>query len=211
MGYMQQQAGAVVRDRAPARARDMPYANRNSETEAFRFGNFRLDLAREQLTGPDGRQILRRQVFATLRLLLEAAPAVVSLDELLDGVWGRHALCASAVPRVIVELRRALGDAAQAPRYIETRHRRGYRMIPTVLRELAMRHRADPSTTTPGGLRAANCALLGAIDTAAASCANASPRLRLERLHQAAAERGLPLLALQVRLALRACEDEEST
>jgi DNA-binding winged helix-turn-helix (wHTH) protein len=154
---------------------------------AYRFGAFRLDLAREELVGPAGTCVLRRKAFDTLRLLLEAAPAVVTLDALLDRVWGRHAISASAVPGVIVELRRALGDDAGAARYIETRHRRGYRMREPVLCE---RH-------------AVGVDLLGTIEESCLRNGALPARQRLEQLQRMASERGLTFLALQAQLALQ--------
>jgi DNA-binding winged helix-turn-helix (wHTH) protein len=158
------------------------------ETAGFRFGEFRLDLVREELVGPAGACVLRRKVFDTLRVLLEAAPAVVTLDELLDRVWGRHALSASAIPNVIAELRRMLHDDAALPRYVETRHRRGYRMCAAVEHERA----------------AVGADLLGTLDEASARAAGATPRQRLERLQRVASERGLAFLALQAKLSLQA-------
>jgi DNA-binding winged helix-turn-helix (wHTH) protein len=158
------------------------------ETAGFRFGEFRLDLAREELVGPAGACVLRRKVFDTLRVLLEAAPAVVTLDEMLDRVWGHHALSASAIPNVIAELRRVLLDDPASPRYVETRHRRGYRMRAIV-------HRERPA----GGAD-----LLGTLDEASTRIAGLSTRQRLERLQRVASERGLAFLALQAQLALQA-------
>jgi len=166
-----------------------------AETTGFRFGDYRLDLVREELVGPAGACVLRRKVFDTLRVLLEAAPAVVTLDELLDRVWGRHALSASAVPNVIAELRRALLDLAAVPRYVETRHRRGYRM-----REVVVRERS-----------AVGADLLGTLDEASACAAGSSPRQRLEQLQRVASERGLAFLALQAQLALQAHAGADAT
>ncbi|RYD15787.1 MAG: hypothetical protein EOP90_07535 [Lysobacteraceae bacterium] len=162
---------------------------------AWCFGGFRLDLAREELVGPGGVRILRRKAFATLRRLLEAAPALVTLDQLLDDVWGRHAISPSAVPNVIVELRQALGDDARAPRFIETRHRRGYRIVVPVTRE--------PATRTASGVTQRGGALLTALEACARQPA-AMPHARLRRLHELACENGLPFLAIEVRLALQA-------
>lgn len=166
------------------------------QATGYRFGDFRLDLLREQLVGPVGVRILRRKAFATLRLLLEAAPALVTLDDLLDEVWGRHAISASAVPNVIAELRRALCDDARAPRCIETRHRRGYRMIAAVSRETL----AGPGVVVP--LRR-DGALLAVLDSCAAQD-DGPPLARLRRLHRVACESGLDFLAIEVRLALQA-------
>ena len=163
---------------------------------AYRFGGFRLDLVREHLEGPAGTRTLRRKSFATLRLLAEAAPALVPLDDLLDEVWGRHAISPSAVPNVIVELRQALGDDARAPRFIETRHRRGYLFLADVERE------ALQATQTVVPLRRDD-ALLAALE-ACAALQGAPPQARLRRLHQLATEGGLALLALEARHALQA-------
>jgi DNA-binding winged helix-turn-helix (wHTH) protein len=159
-----------------------------TETTGFRFGEFRLDLAREELAGPDGTCVLRRKVFDTLRVLLEAAPAVVTLDEMLERVWGHHALSASAIPNVIAELRRVLVDDPASPRYVETRHRRGYRMRAIVDRDQPV----------------VGVDLLGTLDEASTRTAGLSTRQRLERLQRVASERGLAFLALQAQLALQA-------
>lgn len=172
---------------------------------AFGFGQFRLDLVREQLIGPQGLQVLRRKAFATLRLLLDVAPALVTMDQVLDVVWGRHAISPSAVPHVILELRRALVDCAEQPRYIETRHRRGYRMIPRVVRELA------PPSSECAGAEAApvwhdgNTELLRLIEDTRSWSAFTSPRDRLEQLHQEANKRGLFFMSMEIKLAMQIC------
>lgn len=98
----------------------------------YRSGAIEFDVESAMLHGPAGAQPLRKQVARTLDLLMSRAPALVPTDEILDNVWGRHAISASAVPQAIRELRRALGDEAQHPRYVETRHRLGYRWIEPV-------------------------------------------------------------------------------
>jgi len=158
------------------------------ESAGFRFGEFRLDVMREELVGPAGACVLRRKVFDTLRVLLEAAPAVVTLDEMLERVWGHHALSASAIPNVIAELRRVLVDDPAFPRYVETRHRRGYRMRAVVERDA-------PVVGTD---------LIATLDEACMRVAGLSTRQRLERLQRVASERGLAFLALQAQLALQA-------
>ena len=183
--------------------------DRPQRVRAFGFGRFRLDLEREQLVGPGGRLVLRRQAFATLAVLLDAAPAVVTLDQLLDRVWGRHAISPSAVPHVIVDLRRVLGDSARTPCYIETRHRRGYRVIPAVVRDLAR-----PAGSGRAPVPASACPdsvtdLLHVIEQACGMSRAVSPWLRLRQLHDAAAERGLIWLALQAQQAMRDCAPNE--
>jgi DNA-binding winged helix-turn-helix (wHTH) protein len=93
------------------------------------FGEFTLDTGTGSLTGPQGPISLRRQTFRLLEVLLEHAPELVDHNSLLDEAWGRTALSPNVLPQAISELRQALGDQAQSPRYIETLHRRGYRII----------------------------------------------------------------------------------
>jgi DNA-binding winged helix-turn-helix (wHTH) protein len=94
----------------------------------YRFGDFTLDSRTGSVQGPEGEVALRRQTFRLLEVLLERAPDLLDRDTLLDEAWGRTALSANVLPQAVSELRQALGDSAQEPRYIETLHRRGYRI-----------------------------------------------------------------------------------
>lgn len=95
----------------------------------YRFAEFELDTRLGTLAGPEEPITLRPQTCRLLEVLVERAPDIVESDELLDLAWGRRALSPNAIPQGISELRHALGDSAQSPRFIETRHRRGYRFI----------------------------------------------------------------------------------
>src|SRR5262249_38746063 len=53
-------------------------------------------------------------------------------DELLDAVWPDTHVVEHVLKVRVQELRVALGDEAERPRYIETVHRRGYRFIAAV-------------------------------------------------------------------------------
>jgi transcriptional activator of cad operon len=81
----------------------------------------------------DGRTA--RLEFRTLALLLCLANRVgevVSIDELLDGVWPGVTVSQDSVYQAVASLRRLLGDDPKRPRYIETVPRIGYRMVATV-------------------------------------------------------------------------------
>lgn len=119
---------------------------------AYYFDSFVLDARTGTLRGPDGEIPLRRQAFRLCEVLLENAPELLDRDQLLDEVWGRTAVSPNVLPQAISELRQALGDNPQSPRYIETKHRRGYRFICTVERsepEAVMR--APPTIALPCG------------------------------------------------------------
>ena len=100
----------------------------------YRFGDFELDVGAAQLTGPNGPVALRPMTLKLLQCLVEAAPDVVTHEALLDQVWGRQEVTVGVVAQSVRELRKALGDPAQQPDYIETRHRIGYRLLAKVQR-----------------------------------------------------------------------------
>jgi TolB-like protein len=96
---------------------------------AISFGAFRLTRRTGELWR-DGTEVrLTPRAAAVLALLLERAQQVVTKQELLDRVWEGSSVGDEALTSCIRELRRALDDDAREPRYIETRHRRGYRLI----------------------------------------------------------------------------------
>lgn len=75
---------------------------------------------------------LTNKAFGVLRHLAERPARLVTKDELLDAVWPGTSVSEAAMTVCIRELRRALGDDAQAPRFIETVRGRGYRFIAPV-------------------------------------------------------------------------------
>jgi pimeloyl-ACP methyl ester carboxylesterase/DNA-binding winged helix-turn-helix (wHTH) protein len=62
------------------------------------------------------------------QLVLHAGEPV-SKQELFASVWNGTAVSDDALTSCIQELRRALSDDSKQPRFIETRHRRGYRFV----------------------------------------------------------------------------------
>jgi DNA-binding winged helix-turn-helix (wHTH) protein len=57
---------------------------------------------------------------------------LVTKDALFAAVWPEMVVSEGVLTNCIGELRKALGDTAQAPRLIATVHRRGYRFIAPV-------------------------------------------------------------------------------
>jgi DNA-binding winged helix-turn-helix (wHTH) protein/predicted ATPase len=97
------------------------------------FGDVRFNVESGELHH-DGRTTrLTPKAAAVLAVLLEKAPGLVTKEELLNLVWGGRAVSDEAITSCIQEVRRALDDDARNPRYIETRYRRGYRlMVPAI-------------------------------------------------------------------------------
>ena len=95
----------------------------------FAFGLFRFDVRTGQLWRDGSEVRLTPRAAAVLHLLAERAQELVTKQELFDRVWGGMAVSDDALTSSIQELRGALGDDARRPRTIETRHRRGYRLM----------------------------------------------------------------------------------
>lgn len=64
--------------------------------------------------------------------LCERPGEVLSAEDLLTQCWGDAPLGDNPVHKTIAQLRRALGDSATEPRYIETIRKRGYRAVAAV-------------------------------------------------------------------------------
>lgn len=78
----------------------------------------------------DGRQVkVTPRNMDVLNYLAENAGSVVSSRELLDKFWPAYSGSDHAVHKSIAELRAALGDQANRPRYIKTISKRGYTLI----------------------------------------------------------------------------------
>ncbi|HEY2533583.1 MAG TPA: AAA family ATPase [Xanthobacteraceae bacterium] len=97
--------------------------------EQLAFGLFRFDARTGQLWRDDREVKLTPRAASVLYVLVGRAQQLVTKQELFDLVWGGLAVGDDAVTSCIQELRGALGDDARHPRIIETRHRRGYRLM----------------------------------------------------------------------------------
>jgi eukaryotic-like serine/threonine-protein kinase len=95
------------------------------------FGPFAFD-PQSRLLWRDGAEIaLPPRVLAVLEVLIERAGQVVARQDLLDRVWKDAFVTDTSLAEAVSFLRQALGDDPQAPRYIQTVHRRGYRFLLT--------------------------------------------------------------------------------
>lgn len=97
----------------------------------MRFGIFELDAQTLELRR-QGRLIhLRHQPARVLTMLLERAGRLVSRDEITNELWASDidVDVEQGLNHCVKEIRAALGDWPEAPRYIQTLPRRGYRML----------------------------------------------------------------------------------
>lgn len=114
----------------------------------------------EWRVAPDLNQISRGQevvhlepkAMAVLLHLASRPGEVASRDELLAAVWPGVIVGDNALTQVIIKLRKALGDTAREPTYIQAISKKGYRLIETVDRlsgEEFDRSQSPPAAPTP--------------------------------------------------------------
>jgi TolB-like protein/DNA-binding winged helix-turn-helix (wHTH) protein/Tfp pilus assembly protein PilF len=108
-------------------------------TERVRFGDFELDLRTGELRpieapNSNNKVLLREQMFQVMRMLVERDGTIVTREEIKSRLWADHTTIDfdQGINSTIKALRRALGDSAANPRYIETLGRRGYRLMLTI-------------------------------------------------------------------------------
>ena len=105
-----------------------------AEARALRFGRFEADLETGLLTR-DGTPVrFQPQPFKVLVLLARRAGQVVTRDEIRLEVWGEDTFVNfdQGLAYCLNQIRGALGEQAQAHRYVQTLPRRGYRFIAPV-------------------------------------------------------------------------------
>lgn len=108
-------------------------AGRSHPSEVYRFGEFILEPAQQRLIGTGGRPIaLTPKAFDTLWYLVERSGELITKRELLERVWPNVVVEEAILARNVADLRKALGDDPNAPRFIETLPKRGYRFIARV-------------------------------------------------------------------------------
>jgi TolB-like protein/DNA-binding winged helix-turn-helix (wHTH) protein/Flp pilus assembly protein TadD len=115
-----------------------------------RFGTLEADLSASELRKSDVRIKLHGQPFEVLAMLLERPGEVVTREELQQRLWPTDTFVDfdHGVNTAINRLREALGDSADAPRFVETLPRRGYRFIAQVEEVQPPRISAENSNKT---------------------------------------------------------------
>jgi len=131
--------------------------DRSGEWTVLRFGIFEVDLRNGELRKGGVLVKLQQQPFKVLALLVTRPGDVVTREELRCQIWGGDTFVDfdQGLNFCIKQIRAALGDQADTPRYVETLPRRGYRFIaPLERRELPpdpppLAHGTEPLATPP--------------------------------------------------------------
>jgi TolB-like protein/DNA-binding winged helix-turn-helix (wHTH) protein len=100
----------------------------------LRFGVFELDLASGELRKGGALVKLQSQHFELLALLASRPGQVVSREEIREALWDNDTFVDfdRSINLGVNQIRSALGDDPQSPRYIETLPRKGYRFVAQV-------------------------------------------------------------------------------
>lgn len=100
-----------------------------SRGDIIRFAEFTLDPSNRLLLRGDSPVDLGGRYFDALVMLVRERGQLISKDRLHEEVWRGVPVTDEALSQAIMALRRALGDDAARPRYIETVPRHGYRFV----------------------------------------------------------------------------------
>jgi Tol biopolymer transport system component/DNA-binding winged helix-turn-helix (wHTH) protein len=130
----------------------LPVTESPTDSSVRHFGVFQFNPRTEELHKQGIKIRLEGQPAAILRMLLEQPGEMVTREELIRRLWPadtfvdfEHSLNAA-----IKRLRAALNDSADAPRYVETVARRGYRWVAPVSSTAAVvNSRNGPSPNPP--------------------------------------------------------------
>jgi TolB-like protein/DNA-binding winged helix-turn-helix (wHTH) protein len=98
----------------------------------FRIGDLTLDTGRCLLLCDSKPIALGPLTYRLLLTLVQAAPDVVTHDELVRSIWGGRSVSPETINQRIKLLRDALADDAGNPRYVEGVRGQGYRLLPRV-------------------------------------------------------------------------------
>lgn len=98
----------------------------------FVIGQWTVNPADGLIENGNESRCLQPRVMALLCRFAAAPGELLSRDQLITDVWEGRAMSDEPLHRCIAELRAALGDDCNAPRYIETLPRRGYRLVASV-------------------------------------------------------------------------------
>jgi DNA-binding winged helix-turn-helix (wHTH) protein/Tfp pilus assembly protein PilF len=95
----------------------------------IRFGPFQIDPRTWLLTRDNQVVDLSPRLVEILAFIVSKAGQIVTKDELLEKFWPDVNVTENTLTRAIADIRKAIGDGAAEPQYLETASRRGYRFV----------------------------------------------------------------------------------
>ena len=111
-----------------------------SNKPEMHIGAWHIIPSANRISGPAGLVDVEPQVMDLLVLLASQPGKTFAKDEIIEALWNSVHVNDDSLTRCVFKLRKALGDDARQPGYIETVSKRGYRLIADV---------STPVETTP--------------------------------------------------------------
>ncbi|MBS1786937.1 MAG: tetratricopeptide repeat protein [Acidobacteria bacterium] len=103
--------------------------SKGADKRIYRLAETELDPFSGRVKRSGGEIYLRPKTLQVLLYLIEQRPRLISKEELLEQIWQGAAVTDDALVQSIVEIRKALGENSQQPRFIKTFPKAGYRFI----------------------------------------------------------------------------------
>ncbi len=131
----------------------------SSAGERWRVGDCLVDPAANRIISGAREAHLEPRSMEVLVHLIEHAGEVVLRDRLQAAIWGEVVVGDDSLTNAIIKIRKALGDDARNPRFVETIPKRGYRLVAAVEPARPPGARLSPGTARRGPGRGARAAL----------------------------------------------------
>ncbi|NQZ89748.1 MAG: winged helix-turn-helix domain-containing protein [Colwellia sp.] len=104
----------------------------DNNNKAFMVGQWKVEPGLNKISCPDNQVMLVPKVMAILLALVKGKGEPLNLETLMASVWQQQVVSDSSVYQAIAQLRKALGDTAAEPTYIQRVSGKGYRLIAQV-------------------------------------------------------------------------------
>jgi DNA-binding winged helix-turn-helix (wHTH) protein/tetratricopeptide (TPR) repeat protein len=117
--------------------------HKNSK-QPFYLGDWCVIPEQCQLQNSHDTKHLQPKLMEVLLYLCENLQHVQSTDDLIQACWSGQPMTDNPIHKTIAQLRKALGDSSDVPKYIKTIPRKGYMMIAKVSRGVEKRSQQTP-------------------------------------------------------------------
>ena len=98
----------------------------------YKIGDWLIDPELRVMKNNATSHYLQPKTMKVLSFLADQQGELISRETLLEYIWGKQSVSDEPLTRCISLLRKAFGDSKEEPQYIETHHKRGYRLIQPV-------------------------------------------------------------------------------
>src|SRR3984893_7659786 len=131
-----------------------PMGGTSAKVARYRFGPFDLDPNEGTLSRNGVRVRLQDLPYRLLLMLVERPGEIVTREEVRQRLWPENTFVEfdNSLGVAIRKVRESLGDNAEAPQYVATVPRRGYRFLaPVSVQTLEQPPRVEPPPPAPVG------------------------------------------------------------